>query len=152
MCQHTVPFRQQTPLKAQLHPVFLSPHNTEHNAELLGDIECSLGESLRWAEEDTRWRKGKKMLSRGEELHQKGHHVCEFLNIDDKGSNNDHLPACIVLPGAGLDSEDAMPHSGLTGSWWDATIQSRKRFSDLAKVIQLVRIQARAIRLQTPCS
>lgn len=41
------------PLKTQWHPVFLSPHNTEHSAELLAGIEYSLGKSLRWAEDSS---------------------------------------------------------------------------------------------------
>lgn len=45
-------------------------------------------------------KKGKKMLGK-EELHGKGHRVCELLNTIDSDSNNNHLPAHI-LSGTGL--------------------------------------------------
>ena len=46
----------------------LSPHSTEHHAELLEGTDYSPGESLRWGNEGSRRRKGTKMSKKGEEM------------------------------------------------------------------------------------
>lgn len=95
-------------------------------------------------------KKGKKILGK-EELHGKGHRVCELLNTIDSDSNNNHLQAHI-LPGTGLSFKDNMLHSILTRSWWNAIIKDLQRFRNLAKVIQLAKIQPQKTGLQAPFS
>lgn len=116
-CLVCIGSRQHTPLMAQWHSVFLSPLSTEHSAELLAGTGCSFGQSLRWAEEGSGRRQGRKMLERGEEL--QGLHVCELVSTN---GSHDQLPAvassqnCAKLGGC-------WPHSVLTRSWWGALIQ-----------------------------
>lgn len=62
------------------------------------------------------------MFSRGE-FYQKGSYVCEFLNIDDKGFNNDYLLVCIVFSGVGLDFEDVMFYFVFIGSYYLESIE-----------------------------